>query len=69
LFTTTKMAFIISHSRRHVTKSIEMLSNGLEGIGKGLYNLNFFLMYRLGTLTFHTHADIMFYTFLHFTPI
>jgi hypothetical protein len=26
-------------------KSIETLSNGLDGIGRGLYNLNFFLWY------------------------
>jgi hypothetical protein len=69
LSTTTKMAFIPSHFGRHVIKSIEMLSNGLKGIGKGLYNLNFFLMYQLGTFAFHTHVDIMFYIFLHFEPI
>jgi hypothetical protein len=60
LSTTTKIAFIPSHSRRHVIKSIEMLSNGPKGIGKGLYNLNFFLMYQLGTLAFHTRAYIIF---------
>ncbi len=69
LSTSTKMAFIPSHYGRHVTKSIEMLSNELEGIGKGLYNLNFFLMYRFGILTLHTHVNIVFYTFHHFTPI
>jgi hypothetical protein len=32
LSTTTKMAFVCSHFGRHVMKSIETLSNGLEGI-------------------------------------
>ncbi len=45
LSTTTKMAFIPSHFRRHVIKSIEMFSNEPKGIGKGLYNLKKFLMY------------------------
>jgi hypothetical protein len=32
LSTTTKMAFIPSHSRKHVIKSIETFSIGLDGI-------------------------------------
>jgi hypothetical protein len=33
LSTTTKMAFVLSHSRRHVMKSIETLSMALRGLG------------------------------------
>jgi len=43
LSTTIKLASIPSHSKRHVIKSIETFSNELEGIGRGLYNPNFFL--------------------------
>jgi hypothetical protein len=33
LSTTTKMAFVPYHSRKHVIKSIETLSNGPNGMG------------------------------------
>jgi hypothetical protein len=40
---TTKMAYVPYHFERHVIKSIETLSNGPNGMRKGLYNPNFFL--------------------------
>jgi hypothetical protein len=43
LCTTTKMAFVFSHVGKHVIKSIKTRLNGLDGIGRGLYNPNFFL--------------------------
>jgi hypothetical protein len=65
LFTTTKMAFVPSHSMKHVIKSIETFSNGPDGIGKGLNNPNFFLC----TLAFYARVNIVFYVFFHFKPI
>jgi hypothetical protein len=41
LSTITKMAFVPFHFGRHVIKSIKTLSNGLDGIGRGLDNPNF----------------------------
>ncbi len=63
--TTTKMASIPFHFGKHVIKSIETLSNGFEGIGKGLYNPNIFLCIDLVFWHF-THANILLYAFLHF---
>jgi hypothetical protein len=42
LSTTTKMAFVLSHSQKDGIKSIKTFSNGPNGVGKGLYSPNFF---------------------------
>ncbi len=64
LATTTKMASVPSHSRRHVIKSIETLLNGPKGIGRGIYNPNFLFM---DLVFWHfTCADVLLYVFLHF---
>ncbi len=42
LSTTTKMASVPSHSKKYVIKSIEILSKGLDKIGKALYDPIFF---------------------------
>ncbi len=49
-------------------KSIETPSNGPKGIGKGLYNPNFFLCTNL-VLWHFARLDIMFYVFLDFKPV
>ncbi len=43
LCTTIKIVSFFSNKRRHIIKSIKILSNGLFGIGRGLYNPYFFL--------------------------
>jgi hypothetical protein len=69
LSTTTKMASVTLHSERHVIKSIETLSNGPNGIGRGLCSLKFFLVYQLGTLALYTCVNVVLYIFLHFGSI
>jgi hypothetical protein len=43
LFITTKITSFFSHKGRHVIKSIEILSNRPFEVGRGLYDLYFFL--------------------------
>ncbi len=43
LLTTKKMAYVPSHSKRYVIKSIKTLSKGLDKIGKALYDPIFFI--------------------------
>ncbi len=68
MFTTTKMAFVPSHSGRHAIKLVETLSNEPDEIRRGLHNPKKFV-YQLGILALHTNANVMFYVFLHFGPL